>query len=304
MANNYNYKTKDSMKASNITTTPSFTYDTSFVNVPITIASLFDSNTTALPTLINDNIVSTCIYGQSDISFSSTTTFKNSYSGMTDGGLLNYGTVNYFSVDNLAFQQYKYQGSSVIQAGTFTISATNGSATVSFPNSFLNIPIVVVCPTGNLSSPQIICCSIVSTTTTQFNTLSYYKDGRNNQDGGGVYYSNVGGSTYPGTFNYIAVDSAAIILAYKFGGGPIIKCGTFTTVSGTATVTGLGFNNGTVKVFCSPIGTTSYFMITCTITAVSTTQFSVCAFFKDGRGGQRGGDVYDGPFNYIAVTTV
>lgn len=299
MANNYNYKTKDSMKSSNITTTPSFTYDASFVNLPITIASLFDSSTT---TTFNDNIVSTCIYGQSDISFSSITTYKNAEAGMTNGGLLTYGTVNYFSVDNVATQQYKYQGSVVMEAGMFTISANTGLATVPFSNSFLNPPIVVVCPTGNLSVPQIISCSIVSATTAQFTALSLYKDGRNNQDGSGYYY-NIN-SQLPGTFNYIAVDDTAINLAYKISGGPIINCGTFTTVSGTATVTGLGFSNGTVKVFCSPTGNTTTTMITCTITGVSRTQFSVSAFYKDGRNGQNGGGVYNGSFNYIAVTTV
>jgi hypothetical protein len=297
MTANYNYKTKDCMKSDNYASSSAvngvktIAYAENFENVPITIASMTDANA-----ITNTNVVSTCIYSPLVSGFSAISYYKDATTGLAGGGPINYGLINYFSVDNTAILTYTYKNSPIIQSGTFTIPSPGTTQyTVTFANAFQNEPIVVVCPSGNVN--EVITSYIVSTTSSNFNVISLFKDGANNGDGGGYYYGN---------FNYIAVDNTAIS-TYTSNGGPIIKCGTFTTANngtydGIGTVTGLGFNTGSVKVFFNPRGINTI-MISCCITSVSSTQFSVSSFWKDGSNGGKNGGAINASFNYIAITS-
>lgn len=289
MTTNYKHINKDMIKCGDYITSNTGTLglgDVSYNqtnNAPITIASPYYS--------ANDFLVTTCIYDQTSSGFKSISTFKDNDGNL--GGPFNNGTIYYLSVDNEAIQNYKYNGKPIIQAGTFTTSS-NGTITETFSNAFENAPIVVVCPNG--TGYAIITCRIYQTTTTSFDVISYYKDGSNGENGGGVYSG--------GSFNYIAVDSTAID-KYKLNDNPIIKCGTFTTNTNgtitTATTPSLGFPTGAnVRVFCSPRGN-NINLVTCNIVSVSPSTFTVLAVYKDGRNGENGGGTWDGNFNYIAV---
>lgn len=304
MATNYNFKGSDTIKSNTITVIANTgvltsSYSAAFQNAPITIISIKDTSSNVI-------IGSSCVY---DASISGFTTITTTKVADGDGGIQYYqnatkyavalsGNLYYFSIDNNAFSNYKYNGYKTIQSGTFTITVNDGKATTNFGSTFQNTPIVVVCPTGNVN--DIISCIVTSTTASSFSVLSFFKDGANNQSGGGAYYSN----SWPGTFNYVAVDATASS-TYKYNGAPIIKCGTFTitTSNGYTTVTGLGFQSGNVYVFCSPTGSFTG-MVSYIITEVSLTKFSVFATYKDSAGGGSGGGLYYGAgstFNYIAI---
>jgi hypothetical protein len=288
MTTNYKYKSKDTMKALSSTTattginTPTYT---AFENVPITIAA-----SRALST--STSLVSTSITSQTTSGFNSVSYYKVATANTSAGGTFASSEVNYFSIDNTAIQGYKNNGFPIIQAGGFTIPSTS-DYTVSFNTTFQNNPIVVVCPTGD-TTHHIITATVKSTTTTSFVVTSYYKDGRSGRAGGGRYCK----GSLPGTFNYIAVDPVAVS-KYKSSSGPTVKAGTVTP---DVTISGLGFASGkTVYVFCSPIGDTSHYMISCNVTSVSPDSFSIKGLAKDGRNNEDGGAGWTNTFNYIAI---
>lgn len=287
MASNYKYKSKNTIKSQSYTSLTTgigtCVYDVSFNNVPITITSPYITAVSAV-------ILSTSIYNQTVNGFNTITYYKAAASGFTNGGPFS-GTLNYFSLDNDAIQTYTFNNSPIIQAGSFTTNA-GGAYSASFNKTFNNIPHVVVSPTSTGLTSAIISCVVNNRTTTGFDALSLFKDGRSGQSGGG-YYS--------GTFNYIAVDNSAVS-TYKSNAGPTITSGVFNTDTfGSCTISNLGFNTGTVSVYCSPIDNANTNMISYNIRSVSTSSFSVSAYFKDGNSGQNGGGVFDGSFNYIAV---
>jgi hypothetical protein len=314
MTTKYKYINKDIMKCGNYTTSGTgrgdVTYfpstDISFNNVPITIASPFSTGNV---------LVTTCIYNQNVSNFDSISYYKQGSNNSVSGGQFNNGTIFYFSIDDNAIQKYKYNGKPIIKAGTFEITTSTGKKTHSFGDTFTNNPIIVVCPIGEV--PEIITCTVISTTTTDFSVVSYFKDGVNSGRRGGPYYT--GNNLYDifgnyiiavdntAHFNYIAVDNSAMD-SYYSNGNRTIKCGTFTTGADgkiTGTAPSLGFPTGsTVRVFCSPTGETGTGMVTCNIVSVSESTFTVLALLKDGRDNQDGGSVYAGNFNYIAVINV
>jgi hypothetical protein len=293
MASNYNYNSKKSMICGNYTSTNGGT--TAYINtdtienIPITITS---PEAVSIFGPGNNVIISTVVYSQNITNFSAVTYYKNAASGALNGGVYS-GKINYWSLDNTALQSYKYNESSIIQAGTFT--TVNGTKTITFPTVFNRAPCIVVCPTSTASFSGIISCALnFGATTSQFTVTSVYKDGNNNQDGGG-YYS--------GSFNYIAVDNTAVI-NYLSNSKPIIQCGT-VTVNGSTSKTFLeAFPTGTtVRVFCSPSWDSAAPMnlISYSISSVSITTFTITASSKDGRRGENGGGYYTGTFNFIAV---
>jgi hypothetical protein len=260
---------------------------TAFANSPLTLISA-SGETLNLA-------VSTIVYNQTTAGFTTLSIGKDANAGQS--GATRYyntttmpGVMMYASFDNTAINNYNFNNRPIIQGGTFTTNAS-GVATVSFTRTFTNAPVVCVCPTGTFTN--VVACSVNSISTSQFSALAYQKDSRSGEKGGGLY---------AGTFNYIAIDNTAVINYRSTNNRPIIQCGTFSTTSGSATITfTTAFPSGQVNVFTSPTGATTNKMIYCTIRSNSLTSFTALSYFIDGNNGGAGGGVYSGAFNYIAI---
>lgn len=169
----------------NGSTTDSTPYPPIQVNYPNTIAGTtsfpiacaIGINTTgflATPCIGIDPIPTTT-------SFSCIAFYK--FRGSPYGGLYK-SRMNYIALSN-AFFNYSSGGYPIAQCGTFTFSG--GAATVSFPTSFKNGTICVVAMPFGYTNYFMVSITILTASATGFSAVSYFKDGRDGENGGGVW---------------------------------------------------------------------------------------------------------------------
>lgn len=220
---------------------------------------------------------------------------------------------------------YNYLTKDTMKVSNFTVTNTGGTYTNNYTQSFQNQPVVITSPTDASFCSIILTTSISSISSSSFNTLSYFKDARGGQLGGGPYYSGIGITIYDSTtsstknattcgiLNSFSIDSTGIS-KYKYNGFPILQVGNFKIINTDGTISvnfSTTFNSVPYIVVC-PINNTTSGMIYGTITSKSTSGFSFVSRFLDGRNGQNGADWYysgrsisgvtaTGDFNYIAV---
>lgn len=188
---------------------------------------------------------------------------------------------------------YRYNGFPIIQCGTFT-TAPNPSVTknIIFQEPFRTSTVYVVANAIGNTDYFMVSPYIFNRSSTGFSVRATFKDGRNNQSGGGYY---------GGPFNYIAMSADFVYynsvlnsVAYPF----IVANNT----SSYGSITYPNSLGSTSSFFTATIDADLALQIGAySVYAESGTGCTTVATFKDATQGNNGGNYYTGGGNYIAI---
>jgi len=146
------------------------------------------------------DVISCSIFDINFDGFTAISQYKDGRDG-EDGGKPFVGRFMYMAVDKSSLSSFKYNNQDFITCGTFNTtgatSTSGGVANVTFPIIFNGdqVPFIAVTPNSD-NGTNIISCSLTNVTKTGFTAVSFSKDGRAGEDGGGGYN---------GQFMYIAI---------------------------------------------------------------------------------------------------
>jgi hypothetical protein len=302
MANRYTYNGFPFIQCGTFTTNGNSTARNVTFPTPFN-AQFFNVCVVATATgFTNYFMVTAYVFSITNTGFSVNATFKDGRNGQDGGGYWN-GSFNYIAfapTTGLGYTGYLFpynnvEGYEIVSSSQFSSPSTAGVKTFigiscAAPNIFM-----VASPTGD-NSYFLVAYSLYAGATSTASLVGTFKDGRAGQDGGGYYQGNG---------NFIAIAPNNQTSKFTSGGFPIMQGGTFTISNGTATVNfDTSFGNGTIYVVAIASQNNTVNMVTISVDNISVTGFTAVAYFKISTAGQRGGGVYNGPCNYIAIRII